>query len=48
LRGGVLERFLYGGKSRRLRVVISENSYTDRIAHLAILVEKFGRAEFRR
>ena len=48
LRGGVLERFLYGGKGRRLGIVVSENSYADGIAHLAILVEKFGSAEFGR
>jgi hypothetical protein len=44
LRGGVLERLLYGRKSGRLGIVIPENSYADGIAHFAILVEKFGSA----
>ena len=34
LRGGVLQRFLDGGKSRRLRIVVPENSNADGIAHL--------------
>src|SRR6202163_85433 len=44
LGGGMLERLLDSRKSRRLGIVIPENSYADGIAHLAILVEKLGSA----
>jgi hypothetical protein len=40
----MLERLFDGGKSRRLGIVIPENSDADGIAHLAILVEKLGSA----